>query len=215
MLEGVAIPSYASYTPSQRNYGHPFEYKWNPDKATALLKEANCYPCEIFVAISTSGSGQMQPLPMNELVKAQLEAVGFKVKFDVLDWNTVIDVFYKGVPKYPQYDAVNFSNGAIDPLSGIVKPFTTANRTPLGPNWGWYQNKEVDALGDQVLNTFDEAEQDKLLTKIHEITTKDAARIFIVSDLNPRALSPRLKGFVQVQSWFQDITPIVVQSQTN
>jgi peptide/nickel transport system substrate-binding protein len=157
----------------------------------------------------------MQPLPMNELVKEQLEAVGFKVKFDVLDWNTVIDVFYKGVPKYPQYDAVNFSNGAIDPLSGIVKPFTTANRTPLGPNWGWYQNKEVDALGDQVLNTFDEAEQDKLLTKIHEITTKDAARIFIVSDLNPRALSPRLKGFVQVQSWFQDITPIVVQSQTN
>ncbi len=39
--------------------------------------------------------------------------------------------------------------------------------------------------------------------------------MFIVSDLNPRALSPRLKGFVQVQSWFQDITPIVVQSQTN
>ena len=43
--------------------------------------------------ISTSGSGQMQPLPMNELVKAQLEAVGFKVKFDVIDWNTVLDVF--------------------------------------------------------------------------------------------------------------------------
>ena len=53
------------------------------------------------------------------------------------------------------------------------------------------------------------AEQDKLLTKIHEIATKDAARVFIVSDLNPRALSPRLKGFVQFQSWFQDITPIV------
>ena len=57
LLQGVAIPSYATYTPSQRNYGHPFEYKWNADKATALLKEANCYPCEIFVAISTSGSG--------------------------------------------------------------------------------------------------------------------------------------------------------------
>jgi peptide/nickel transport system substrate-binding protein len=215
MLGGVAIPSYGSYTRYQKNYGKPFEYRWNPEKATALLREANCYPCNITVAISTSGSGQMQPLPMNELVKAQLEAVGFKVKFDVLDWNTVLDVFIKGWQKYPQYDGVNFSSGAIDPLSGIVKTFTTANRTPLGPNWGWYQNKEVDELADQLLNTFDETEQDKLLTQIHEITTKDAARVFIVSDLNPRALSPRLKGFVQVQSWFQDITPIVVQGATN
>jgi peptide/nickel transport system substrate-binding protein len=215
MLGGVAIPSYGSYTRYQKNYGNPFEYRWSPEKATALLKEANCYPCNITVAISTSGSGQMQPLPMNELVKAQLEAVGFKVKFDVLDWNTVLDVFIKGWQKYPQYDGVNFSSGAIDPLSGIVKTFTTANRTPLGPNWGWYQNKEVDEVADQLLNTFDETEQDKLLKQIHEITTKDAARVFIVSDLNPRALSPRLKGFVQVQSWFQDITPIVVQGATN
>ena len=53
-------------------------------------------------------------------------------------------------------------------------------------------------------------EQNKLLTQIHEMIVKDAARVFIVSDLNPRALSPKLSGFVQAQSWFQDITPIVV-----
>jgi peptide/nickel transport system substrate-binding protein len=39
--------------------------------------------------------------------------------------------------------------------------------------------------------------------------------VFIVHDLNPRALSPRLKGFVQAQSWFQDMTPIVVSATTN
>ena len=34
-------------------------------------------------AISTSGSGQMQPLPMNELVQENLNAVGFDVEFEV------------------------------------------------------------------------------------------------------------------------------------
>jgi peptide/nickel transport system substrate-binding protein len=34
--------------------------------------------------------------------------------------------------------------------------------------------------------------------------------VFIVHDLNPRALSPKLTGSVQAQSWFQDMTPIVV-----
>ena len=48
------------------------------------------------------------------------------------------------------------------------------------------------------------------LEKAHEVAVKGSARIFIVDDLNPRALSPRLKGFVQAQSWYQDLTPIVV-----
>ena len=42
------------------------------------------------------------------------------------------------------------------------------------------------------------------------MVVKDAARLFVVSDLNPRALSPKLSGYVEAQSWFQDITPIVV-----
>ena len=38
----------------------------------------------------------MQPLPMNELVKEQLEAVGFKVDLEPMDWNALIGVF--GLP---------------------------------------------------------------------------------------------------------------------
>jgi ABC-type transport system substrate-binding protein len=60
------------------------------------------------------------------------------------------------------------------------------------------------------MNTFDKAEQYKIVAKMHEMIVKDAFDIFIVHDLNPRALSPKLKGFVQSQSWFQDLTPIQV-----
>jgi hypothetical protein len=39
----------------------------------------------------------------------------------------------------------------------------------------------------------------------HELESRSQRR-----NLNPRALSPKLKRFVQARSWFQDFTPIVV-----
>ncbi len=209
MLNGIAVPSYGIYVPSQRYYGYPFEFKTDPAKATALLKEANCYPCSITVAISTSGSGQMQPLPMNELVKEQLEKVGFKVKFDTLDWNTVLTIYLQGAVKFPQYDGINFSSGATDPLN-FLKTVMSDYKAPNGANWGGFSDPKVDELARKALSTFDDAARTKLVIEIHELVVKDAARLFIVSDLNPRALSPKLSGFVQAQSWFQDITPVVV-----
>ena len=39
----------------------------------------------------------------------------------------------------------------------------------------------------------------------------NALWIWIAHDLNPRAMNPKVKGFVQAQSWFQDLTPITMQ----
>ena len=208
LLSGYAVPSSGIYVPQQKFYGKPVEYGFDPKKATALLKEANCYPCEIFIAISTSGSGQMQPLPMNELVKEQLEAVGFKVKFDTLDWNSLLDVYFKGQEKFP-YDGINFSSGATDPLN-FLKSQMTRYKAPIGGNWGWYSNPKVDELAEKALVSTDPAVWEPLVPQVHEIVVREARNLFIVSDLNPRAMSPRVKGFVQAQSWFQDITPIVI-----
>src|SRR5207253_1926690 len=88
----------------------------SPD-ASALLKEAGCLPCKVTFGISTSGSGQMQPLPMNELVKAQLEEAGFEVSIQAMDWNTLLDVYRGGVEKNPNYDGLNFSRGLLDPVN--------------------------------------------------------------------------------------------------
>jgi peptide/nickel transport system substrate-binding protein len=43
------------------------------------------------VMISTSGSGQMVPLQMNEILQQQVP-VGFKLDFDVVDWGTMLVV---------------------------------------------------------------------------------------------------------------------------
>ena len=210
MLQGVATPGYGKFIESQPWYGHPMQYTFDLKKAKALLKEAGCVPCKFTVGISTSGSGQMQPLPMNELVKEQLEAAGFKVTLAPMDWNSLIDVFIGGPQKAPQYDAINVSLSSIEPLQGVMKETMTRYQPPNGENWGLFSNPGIDKLGEEALATFDPAKRDALITKLHEDAIADAFDIFIVHDLNPRAMSPKIKGFVQAQSWFQDLTPISI-----
>jgi peptide/nickel transport system substrate-binding protein len=213
LLGGYMIESYSNVLPSTPYYGHPsFEITYNPAKATALLKEAGCYPCKITLAISTSGSGQMQPLPMNELVKAQLEAAGFQVKLDVMDWNALLDVARPGREKTPQIDGINISRALQDPFSALFRHVYTKQHAPAGSNWGHYSNPQVDALIDNIYATFDTKEQLVKLTKLHEMMVDEAVMLWVAHDVNPRALHPRVKGFVQAQSWFQDLTPIRIEN---
>lgn len=210
LLDGIALESSGFFLPTVAFRGDAMTYDYDPEKAKALLEEAGCMPCAITVAMSTSGSGQMQPLPMNELVKAQLDAVGFEVTFDVMDWNAMVDIFRRGASEFPQYDAINYSLAVLDPLTGFINHTVTRARSPSGNNWGWYENPELDALADQVLSTFDPDEQTALIQKAHESVVADAGRLFIVHDTNPRALAPYVEGFVQAQSYFLDLTQVTV-----
>jgi peptide/nickel transport system substrate-binding protein len=210
MLGGTAIPEHDVVPPTLAYYGHPPTYDHDPVKARSLLKEAGCLPCKVTFGISTSGSGQMQPLPMNELVKAQLEDSGFEVSIQAMDWNSLLDIFRAGVDKYPNYDGINFSRGLLDPVSAIIKLVGKAYWAPKGSNWGHYESPESEALIDQIFNEFDEEKRLALLTQLHEFEGREALMIYIVHDLNPRALSPKVQGFVQAQSWFQDLTPVSV-----
>ena len=210
LLGGTAIPEQDVVPPSLPYYGHPPVWKFDPAKARALLKEAGYLPCKVTFAISTSGSGQMQPLPMNELVKSQLENAGFAVTLQTMDWNALLDVYRGGVDKNPNYDGFNFSRGLLDPVNAIVKLVGRSYWAPAGSNWGHYQNPEAEALISRIFNEFDTKKRLALLTQLHELEGREAVMIFIVHDLNPRALSPKARGFVQAQSWFQDLTPVSV-----
>jgi hypothetical protein len=46
---------------------------------------------------------------------------------------------------------------------------------------------------------------------VHEQLVDDAPWLWIVHDVNPRAMSKRVKGFVSAQSWFQDLTRVDMQ----
>src|SRR5262249_8863966 len=79
-----------------------------------------------------------------------------------------------------------------------------------GPNWGHFESPETEALIEQNFNQFEEEKRLALLTELHELEGRLAVMIFVVHDLNPRAMSPKVGGFAQAQSWFQDLTPVAV-----
>jgi peptide/nickel transport system substrate-binding protein len=79
LLNGLAVPSVANVTPKHPWFGNPsFAIKFDPVEARKLLKEAgydDSHRLKFKVAISTSGSGQMYPLIMNEFIQQNLADV--------------------------------------------------------------------------------------------------------------------------------------------
>jgi ABC-type transport system substrate-binding protein len=214
LLGGLMVEGAGLVPPGNPWHGNPsFKLVTDPAQAKKLLAEAGYGPDKrlaLKVGISTSGSGQMQPLPMNEFLQQNLAEVGIDVAFEVFDWNALIDVWHAGAksPLARGCSAINFSYGAFDPYSAFTRLLKSDLAAPKGANWGYFNDPEYDALFSQVYTTFVPAAQDALLTRIHEKIVDDALFLFVAHDLNPRGLAPAVHGFVQAQSWFQDLTPI-------
>ena len=51
---------------------------------------------------------------------------------------------------------------------------------------------------------------EEALRSLHAKLTEDAIELFVVGDIQPRAMSPKVQGFVAAQNWFQDTTPLSV-----
>ncbi len=201
--------------------GHPWygtpaaKPRFDPDAARKLMAEAGFTPkapLKTKVAISPSGSGQMQPLPMNEAVQQNLKEIGIDVTFEVADWNTLFTIMREGAaaPSSRGCSAINASWAPMDPYAGFIRVLHSQYAAPVAFNWGRFNDPKADGLMNQVLAEFDEEKQGDLLRTLHAYLVDQDTAIFIAHDLNPRAMSPKVKGFVQAQSWMQDLTPISV-----
>ncbi len=216
LLSGLAIPAQGFMPPGHQWFGNPtFKLKHDVAEAKKLMAEAGYSPekpLETKILISSSGSGQMQPLPMNEFVQQNLAEVGIKIDFEVVDWNTMINIWRAGAksPSGKGVTGMNYSYFIQDPFTGLIRHVECDLAPPTGTNWGYYCDAEMDKLIDQVRNTFDADEQTKVLQKIHEKYVDDALFLMITHDVNPRALSPQVMGMIQPQNGFQDFSTITM-----
>jgi ABC-type transport system substrate-binding protein len=215
-LGGMALPAKGYVLPSSPWFGKPsFQLKHDPNEARKLMAEAGFSkqkPLAVKLLISASGSGQMQPLPMNEFVQQNLEEVGFKVEFIVVEWNTLLNIWRAGAQHEMSRGghALNVTWFLQDPHNAFVRHMDSALVPPGGVNWANYKNADVDALIHRARITFDPAEQNRALQALHEKVVNDAWAIMVVHDLNPRAMHKKVKGFVQAQNWFQDFSRLTV-----
>jgi peptide/nickel transport system substrate-binding protein len=210
LLGGLAVEVNSVVPKDSSYFGATKGYEYAPEKAKELLKAAGCLPCKITVVTSTSGSGQMQPLPMNELLKRQLDAVGFEVTIKPVDLNALYATYRSGPEKSPGVDALNFSRGTGDPHLALLKPGLRQFWAPNGSNWGHYESAKAEAIGKQAFEEKDPKKRIASLQAMNAQLTEDAIELFVVGDVQPRAMSAKVKGFVASQNWFQDTTLISV-----
>ena len=217
LLGGLARGAAGQVPPDHPWFGRPqFAIKYDPLEAKRLLAEAGFgpqRPVHAKILIASTGSGQMQPLPMNEFIQQNLADVGIKVEFEVMDWEALRARRRLGssAPENRGISAINHSWATWDPYVGILDNFASNMRPPSGNNWGNFVDDEVDRLVAQARQAFDIEKQNELLGQIHSRAVDAAALLWVVHDTAPRAMSGKISGFVQPQSWFVDLTQIAVQ----
>ena len=216
LLNGLAAPAKGFFPPDHPQFGNPEEdYSYQPDHARNLMNEAgysNENIANLRVMISTSGSGQMWPIPMNEYLQQNLQECYFNIDYEVVDWGTML-VAYRNEPTGSQsmgVDAINFSSPSSD-ISQMGRWFYGPFSTPNGSNWAHFTSDSFDEAYVEATSSFDPDLVDEYTARAHESVVDEAAWAFIVHDTNARAMSPKVKGFVSAQSWFQDLTQVYIE----
>ncbi len=196
--------------------GHPWRdttftgYAYNLQKAKDLLTQAGVKNLKISVAYPTGGSGNMWPGPMNEKFQQDMRAIGIDVDLVPLEWNTLLTVYRAGLanPDYAKYDVFWFSPNTQAPLLAFSS-YLTERIPPAGCcNATGYSNPIADALFAKAANEFDKAKQDKILAEFQGTMIREAPITPVVHDLNLRVLSPKVRGWVQPQSWWGDFRSV-------
>ncbi|MDB5631244.1 MAG: 4-phytase [Tardiphaga sp.] len=217
LLSGTAEPSAGWLKASDPNFGSPVNhYKYDPAKGKAMLAEAGftaAKPLSFKVQMSSSGSGQMLPLVMNEFLQQNLkEACGVKVEFDVIEWQVLLNAA-RATPDAPALQgalALNISSPSSD-VGIMARYFAASNFSPNGFNFEQWKDDEFEGA----LKAMAEATDPKVIAtntrKAHERLVDNPPWLYIVHDLNPRAMSGKVKGFVSPQSWFVDLTLVSMQ----
>lgn len=214
LMNGLARPAVGVVDPSSPWFGNPsFKVRYDPEEARRLVRDAGFSPqkpVKTRFMIATGGSGQMLSLPINEYVQQAWREVGIEVEFQPVELEVLYTAWRNGAA-HDSLRGITANNVAYvtsDPLYAFIRFFHSGQVAPVGVNWSHYKDPETDALIDAAVTTFDPAEQNRLMARVHERVVDQALLVFVVHDTNPHALGRRVRGYTQAQHWFQDLTTL-------
>ena len=150
---------------------------------------------------------------MNEFLQQNLkEACGVNVDFDVVEWQVLLTAA-RATPDSPE-PARRHGAQCLFAVVGcrrhgalfLIRQFR-AERLQFRA----VEGRRIRRRAEDDAEATDPKAISAAYRKAHERLVDNPPWLYIVHDLNPRAMSPKVKGFVSPQSWFVDLTLVSVQ----
>ena len=186
---------FTSYSPYYDETLIPTEY--NPEKAKELLAESG-WDSEKELTISVS-SGDDTLAQAANIIAANLNEVGVKVKIKLTDLTTLLDELY----------SMDFDIGILQYSFTPVDPYPDLSYLLQEGNVNGYNNEEVNSLLAQVKSENDPAVVKELYAKINKFAEVEVPMFSVYATRSLAAVSNRVTGvepraygtFINVTDW--------------
>lgn len=173
-------------------------YPYDPTKAKALLAEAG-YP-EGFSA--TLHLPAPYPLHRNagEIIANQLEAVGIKLKIQVIEWGAWLEQI--NANRDYQLTVVGFT-GRIDPHTMLNRYQSQSSR-----NISYFNSPEYDELLAKGLAETDGDARAKIYHELQTILAQEASNVYIMDPSQIAAMNKDIIGWANYPVYVLDLAPL-------
>ncbi|GAA3509330.1 ABC transporter substrate-binding protein [Dietzia aurantiaca] len=206
LLRGTAEPAYDIQAPANDAYVERTDaYGRDLDRARELLAEAGLEDgFTTSIATSVDGSGQIVPAPMAEFIQQNLAEVNINVEIQTMEWISYLGRWGEGAGDV----------GMMQMSWGMDTPYwlyivTSSDMiAPNGPNTGYYDNPELDAVMQRAITAATEEDAVEFWQQANQIATDDAALAPIVNDRAPYILAPHVEGWVSASQEWYDLTGV-------
>lgn len=170
---------------------------YDPEKAKSLLEESGWdFNREIVFSVSSGDDTMSQAA---NIIAANLNAIGVKVKIKMTDLTTLMDELY----------ATNFELAMLQYSFTPVDPYPDITYLIRSGNINGYSNAEVDRLFDEVRSVDDSAKVKELYAGVNKIAQEEVPMFSVYATRGLSAVSDRVSGieprqfgtFINVQDW--------------
>ena len=174
-------------------------YTYDPDKAVELLTQAG-YPNGFDMTITVPSNYQPHMDTATVLVE-QLKAVGINATIEPIEWESWVADVYTGRQFQSTVVGVDASNMT---ARALLERFTS----DYDRNFINYNNADYDALFQQAIACYDDAEQTALYKQMERNLTEHAANVYIQDLADLVALRTGLEGLQFYPIYVLDLSTV-------
>lgn len=199
LYHGTARVITGPYTPDQRSYDPQVDaVRYDLEKAALLLSEAGLRDVDgdgwrdlggqtatISLIVSNGSTISRQ---VAEILQDALAQIEFRLEIETVDRSTFFGRVIEG-----DFDGAYLAWG-IDPDPDIYSIFHSSQTPPLGQNFVFYRNPELDSILVRARTEFDKGARMKLYQQAHRILAADHPYTWVVQEQKKFAVNKRVKG---------------------